>query len=269
MAFTFGAATGDDVNHGGPATSGAGSHCLYHAMWVYPTTLTAGRVLWGNGATWRIEIAPTTSELRIVSDNTTDGVRETSGLSLTVNQWRFLAFLTNTNNTGPVLDTRVWAGTPEIGPTLISTTQITAPVGNFTGANAHTWGNQSSTATVAFQGDIGEVWWGYTQQTAGTQNPFDVMAYGTITAELEENVFRRWVMPRWRGDPYDSIDMTSRRVLYYTKFDQAGPITQVKNPAIVQAGWLATTVNGATLNLGNRCPRPPLADMRYPRRRTI
>ena len=96
-SLTFGAATTDSVNHGSNASLDNLATWTV-VMWVYPTTLTAGRVYFN-----KLEAAPDNGRRRCLVDTATDEVscqvREndllanyiTNNANLTVNKWWFIA----------------------------------------------------------------------------------------------------------------------------------------------------------------------------------
>lgn len=168
------------------------------AGWWYPTTLTATWGLWSGSLALGSEINTTTSELRMRTDNTTDGQWTTTGVGLTVNQWKFVAWLCTTTNTGTAAAWRVWAGDELTPPTEVTVTQAVAPAGNFTGASNFYAGNMASSGSLAFRGDIGWITYLRTTQT-GTGGVFGIAAHGTIT-QAEANIVRdRMVLPMWQG----------------------------------------------------------------------
>ena len=200
MSFVFGGATGDDVRFTTGVSAGAtGQHTLV-CMWVYPTTLTAGRGLWSFGTVFGAEIGTTTSEVTLRTDNTTDSVWNTSGLGLVTNKWQFLAFLNSCNNTGPATSWRVWIGDNETSPVEVTATQATAPVGSFVGTTALCIGNKGTAGVVAFQGTIGS----FTcmiQGTTGINYSIPLTTAGTIPQEAANQVLERLVRPLWQGRP--------------------------------------------------------------------
>ena len=64
MAYTFGAATGDDITWTDTGSSwGTNGQAGLVCGWFFPTTLTATRGLFSVGTVHRIEIDATTSEI--------------------------------------------------------------------------------------------------------------------------------------------------------------------------------------------------------------
>jgi hypothetical protein len=160
MAWQFGAATGDDVNYSTSAFGATGNICVI-AGWWRPTTLTAGRHYWSVGGVWGGRVDATTSEIALKSDNaTTDGEWVTSGLGMATGDFRFLCFLFTVANTGTLIQWRVWQGTLDTRPALVTINQVTAPVGNFTGNTSIVCGNLATSGTVAFQGEFSGPFWG-------------------------------------------------------------------------------------------------------------
>ncbi len=198
MPYTFGAGVGDDLSVTGVGSSGGGGWHSFVCGWWYPTTLTATRGYWSFSNTFGAEVDTTTSELRLRSDNTTDGQWTTSGAGITTNKWWFLAFFNSCNNTGPAGAWRVWVGDVDNPPVMLSPTQAVAPVGSFIGSTNRRLGNKG-TGSLAFQGTMG--WISFL--VSGVNNPgmFNIATDGTIDASIEEHVFRRWVEPHYLGVP--------------------------------------------------------------------
>lgn len=262
MAYTFGAGTGDDITWDqgglGDGILGARNGVRLVYGWWYPTTLTATRGLWSAGNTYGAEIDSTTSELRLRTDNTTDGQWTTTGVNLTTNEWKFLAFMNTNNNSGPTAAWRVWAGTISTAPTEVTVTSAVGPSGNFTG-NANFYIGNKGTGTVAFQGDIENV--GYL--TTGTNDgPFQIATAGTITNNEAEFAYRWFVLPLWIGQPVhvgflrgpraQTIPISYAHIRLDT-LDRAVRTLNPSNPTVDST--ITPTINGATPSL-NRGPRP-------------
>lgn len=198
MAYTFGGGTGDDITFTAPTSTGGNGIEGFVAGWWYPTTLTATRGYWSAGNVFGAEVDTTTSELRLRTDNTTDGQWTTTGAGITTNKWWFLAFLYTCNNTGPAAAWRVWIGDENTAPVVQTPAVAVAAVGNFTGSTSRTIGNKG-TGTVAFQGDIG---WFLCLSNAGlstTQSPFGILTNGALGVDQETRTESRFVMPLWSG----------------------------------------------------------------------
>lgn len=212
MTYVLGASTGDDITYPVMAVGpGDPIACItLVAGWWRPTTLTAGRGLWSFGNIYGAEIATTTSELRLKTDNTgggsVDGEWVTSGLGLVVDQWYFLAFLLTTNNTGPVAAWRVWIGTESSPPREVTVNSSVSPVGNFATSNTFFVGNKG-TGTVAFQGLVD---WMHVITTTpavtaaatpdATVTLFPLAALGAISNTEAEIIRTRFVHQAWLGD---------------------------------------------------------------------
>lgn len=255
MSYTCGAATGDDI-----ATVitqlGANSVSCFVAGWWKPTTLTATRGLWSAGNIFGAEIDTTTSELRLRTDNTTDGQWTTTGVGLTVNEWKFLAFANSCNNTGPAAAWVVWSGTGDTAPQQVTVTQATAPNGNFTGSTATVLGNKG-TGTLAFQGEIGPAV--FARHTANAFGYVPTATVGTITADEADIVYQRLVLPIWSGiwcPPWlrqPRLTDNVQTAMLVTSLDYALPI-EVDVVTGTGAPFGAITLNGVTLSQ-ERCPR--------------
>lgn len=248
MAYTFGAATADDITWSPVNTAFAGNRVMIVCGWWYPTTLTATRGLWSCGAINGAEIDTTTSEIRLRTDNTTDGQWTTTGVGLAVNTWSFLAFMASCNNTGPAGAWRVWACGIDGFPTEVTVTSAVSPVGNFAGTNSFTVGNKG-TGTLAFQGDIAEVCFLQSGATSGILSPFNFAAYGTITQAEADWALAEFVVPCFRGEvfPRRAINVGGAFIEpnYWSGRDLATVQRSMYNTANDTAG-LAPTIDGAT-----------------------
>jgi hypothetical protein len=214
VALTWGGTAATTATLNAVLAFGATARACLITAWYYPTTLTAGRKLFGAGATWGAEVDTTTDELRLRTDNTTDGQWTTTGVDMAVNEWKFIAIMNSTLNTGPAGAWRVWVGTAESAPVEATVTVATSPVGNFTGSTTLSIGN-SGAATVAWQGDIESMYAVTTSQTAGvTTNPFSVAAYGAITNAEAQLALERYVRPLWLGDRPTLFGATLGTVTY-------------------------------------------------------
>ena len=265
MAWTFGGGTGDDATLN-ITSSGANGTIIFGSCWVYPTTLTATRAIWSIGNNWTLRIDTTTSELRFISDNTTDGEWTTTGANLATNTWTFLAWMANPTNTGPALALRIWAGTLDTRPVEVTVTNAVAPVGNFAGATSLTWGNRGS-GTVAFQGGIENAVYGSFNGTiSDLVSPFAVAASGTITQTEADFVKDRYVLPIWQGNlyPYEKafsgLPAGSSGLFWYVlrmnRTAQSLMEFAFRTTAGNPVGGL-TALNGATAS-ANRVPIPAL-----------
>lgn len=268
MAYTLGAGTGDDITwSASPTAFGSGSTQLVCGWW-YPTTLTATRGLWSAGNTIGAEIDTTTDELRLRTDNTTDGQWTTTGVDLVVNEWRFIAFLNTNINTGPAAAWRVWAGGVASAPVECTVTNAVAAVGNFTGSSSFTLGNKG-TGTLAFQGDVGDAGYIYTGTVGAAVNPFSIATAGTITNTEAGFVYQRFVLPFWLGKGWRCDGALRNHGSSGIALEYAYACTtnlfqvrrsQTTNNTVFSG--LAPTINGATWSQ-NGSPRPLISDSPY------
>lgn len=270
MPYTFGAGTGDDITWAfNGSFSGSGSAGLVCGWW-YPTTLTATRGLWSAGNTFGAEIDTTTDELRLRTDNTTDGQWTTAGVDLAVNNWKFIAFLGTFLNTGPSAAWRVWAGSVDSAPVECSVTNAVAPVGNFVVSGNFYIGNKG-TGTLAFQGDIGDLSILSTNAAgAVTTHPFSLATLGAITNAEALFVYERFVLPIWAGLGFANSGLLRRAgassgsnddFLYACTSNQF----QIRRANLVNNtafSGITPTINGATYSQ-NGSPRPLLSDSPY------
>lgn len=204
MGLRWGNATTDRVTWGVGGTAGASATNFLVTGWWHPTTLTATRKLWGLGATIGAEIDATTSELRLRSDNTTDGQWTTTGAGLVANEWKFVAVFGTFNNTGPAGNWRVWVGTVDTPPSgSITPAVATAPAGNFTGNATFAVGNAQTTNNVAFQGYIGDITTLFTTGSGvANTHPLFVAGGTAPSADQERQIFERYVLPAWQNGTF-------------------------------------------------------------------
>jgi hypothetical protein len=258
VPYTFGGATTDDITATTGVTVGSGGG-VFCAGWWYPTTLTATRGLWAMQTTMGAEINTTTSELRLRTNNTTDGQHTTTGAGLVVNEWRFLAFWWYGNNTGPNSQWSVWSGNLNTPPAACTITVATAPAGNFTGASTFYVGNMA-TASQAFQGDVAEVLFLNHANQSGDETLTTFGLPNTTaapTAAITANIYNRFVLPCWQGDYGIVINGLTRSAWTSSYYPLDGPIMHLRvgNSGVAPVSTpVAPTVNGATLS-ARRAPR--------------
>lgn len=255
MSYTCGAATGDDIAMT-LSSMGANTASCFVAGWWKPTTLTATRGLWSAGSIFGAEIDTTTSELRLRTDNTTDGQWTTTGVGLTVDEWKFLAFANSCSNTGPTATWVVWSGTGETAPQQVTVTQNTAPSGNFTGSTAPVLGNKG-TGTLAFQGEIGPAV--FARHSASIAGYVPTTTAGTIAQEGIDVIYERLVLPIWSGiwcPPWlrqPRLNNNTATTMFVTSLDYALP-AEVDVVTGTTQPFGTITRNGVTLSQ-ERCPR--------------
>lgn len=196
MAFTFGAATSDDMTIASTLDIGSSSGHIWMG-WLYPTTLTAGRCPCGWSTNTRYQIHTTTSELDFRFDRTTDTLQRTTDLGMVVNVWQFIAVARSALSGTPAI--RCWIGTGELPPREVAITVVTVGSGAIGSSTASTIGNSTSTATVAWQGDIGQVTEVYF--TPSVITPLIGEAAGTITQAEADYFHQNVVIPHWNGEP--------------------------------------------------------------------
>lgn len=269
MSYTFGAAATDDITGGTGFTAGADNGSNLVAGWWYPTTLTATRGYWSFGNTYGAEVDAGTSEIRMRTDNTTDGQWLTSGAGITTNKWWFLAFLNASENTTVAGAWRVWVGDAENHPTEVTVTNPTTRSGNYTGSATFYLGNKG-TGSLAFQGDIG---WACTVGCAavGQMNPFTISTSGAISNDEAAETYRRWIEPIYLGRPrMDMYPTQGNATFNVTHFDLTMPLGAKStwghslNPANTRP-----TINGATFSENQppmRIPHDWPNQRPYPRR---
>jgi hypothetical protein len=270
VPYTFGAGTGDDITWAILGSFSQGSTAGLVCGWWYPTTLTATRGLWSLGNTFGAEIDATTDELRLRTDNTTDGQWTTAGVDLAVNNWKFIAFLGTFNNTGPAAAWRVWAGSVDSAPIECTVTSAVAPVGNFV-VNGNFYMGNKGTGALAFQGAIGDVSIHSTSAAGGvTAHPFSLATLGAITNAEALFVYERFVLPIWAGNGFrqsgalrrnGAFNASNDDILYACTTNQF----QIRRTNLVNNttfSGITPTINGATYSQ-NGSPRPLLSDSPY------
>jgi len=198
---TFGGATGDDAWIAGDSTYGQDNGAIFKIGWFYPTTLTAGRTYFGMGTTGALPglmvDSTNTDELRFETNNTTDGRWITTNADITTGKFWCIAVMSAMENTGPVGACRIWVGDEMTPPQEKTVSASVAPVGNFTGQSRMVVGNQGSSGTVAFQGDVAAASW-IMANGAGTP-PFDLDTFGVIPQDVADKFLMRIIRPWWEG----------------------------------------------------------------------
>ena len=258
MSYTF-AGTGDDITASVGLSMCDDGRVALVCGWWYPTTLTATRGYWSVGATFGAEVDTTTSDIRMRTDNTTDGQWLASPCLITVNKWWFIAWLVATENTTVPGAWRVWVGDAERPPTEVPVTNPTVRVGNYTPASAFFIGNKG-TATLAFQGDVG---WVSCLNLNGPaiNNAFTVATSGVIADDQAENTLKRWVLDLWMGRP----NLTRFSTLYVTSTDfhvahfalDPGALLLQWSHRLEPNSQVVPTINGATYTSHAPPTRPP------------
>ncbi len=260
MSYTLGGTTGDDITVAAATVAGADNNHQLMCGWWYPTTLTAGKGYGSFGNLTGMYIDSTTSQLRFKTDNTTDGEWTAPG-GITTNTWWFIAWLSATENTGPATGHRCWVGDAMNPPAEITVTQAVAPVGNFTGNSNRTAGN-IGTGTVAFQGDIGWVYFGNTN-TQSIMSPWNVGTSGSIAQSEADYCLQKWLIPLWLGRPPTDVgwsgDGTAATInMVYMPMDGSRVVYRRTHDGAATSLVVEATVNGATYS-ANECPRRPPA----------
>jgi hypothetical protein len=250
VAYTFGAATGDDITWTESASNyGSSARSNLVCGWWFPTTgPTATRCLWSFGTVNRCAIATTTSEIDIWLDRTTDAQHTTSGLGLAVNRWHFIAVLGSFFNTGAVTNYRVWRGVDAETPSLVTVNVTTAGAGNSTASTIATVGNLGSAGTVAFQGDIGR--FDFVASTAA--NSLVRNATGLISADDEFAIYTQLVIPIWQGSMptfYNSGTDANNGITHQVlDLDNGAWVRSIRNGGSIITMDRSVTIAGATVS---------------------
>lgn len=200
MAYTFGAATTNMISWSANKTSlWSTNRASLVSCWVYPTTLTATRVIFAAGLVWRLEIDTTTSSCRFTTDCVTTKGVYTFPAGLALNTWTFICMIFNCASPGPTIQIDAWTAT-DAGPiTKQTVTNVTAGVGTFNTSNLVLQVGNVSTPTLAFQGDIANV---CAIADVGSSVPgiLGFLADGTTSQGELDVVTNNFVAPLWRGD---------------------------------------------------------------------
>lgn len=249
MSQTFGAATGDDITVSGHLNSNVSGHIFMG--WYYPTTLTNGRVYWGASSLVRIGIGATvSSEIFVDIDRTTTDSRwTTSGAAIVVNEWVFIAIVKNSNS--GAANFRCWVGHGCNAPQEVSISETTVGSGTEVAASNAVVGNQSSAATVAFQGDIGQVL--DERFSPSAVAPMAIETIGTITQAEADYFLQTAIIPYWQGRPKQALSRGTNTALYLFDCEEVKPILWIDERGTAQRiGPEELTVNGATPSQGRQ-----------------
>jgi hypothetical protein len=266
MPYTFGGATTDRYVLGTIIQS------LYNAsrvtlitQWVYPTTLTATRLLHGTDVTSGLAIDTTTTSLRLTLDFvTTDGVW-TAPASLVINKWQFVALLVNIGSATTVA-VKCFVGDEDNPPAEKTVTQATGPAGAITASSTAVTIGNSAAGSLAFQGDIGVCSF-FSDSSTGVTNTLGIAADGTISAAQIASVLNQFINPLWRGEYNRLISHT----LAPQTGSRAGFVAIADMNDIYYAKSSTTsgdrgsaTVTGATVSTVRQSPRSLLRQHRSP-----
>ena len=206
MSWTFGGAASNDMNWATQTSVGGANTAFLVCGWWRPTTLTNPRSYFSFGNVITARVAPTTSEIQLVSDNaTTDGVWTTSGAGIAVNNWYFLAVLGIFTTANAIW--RVWKSTgvdnPPAGIT-VTTPPTTAPSGNNAGSGTFYLGNAGTSTANSFLGQIGSCSL-HSVTSATVPNPLRLTSYTALSVDEEEFIRREYVVPAWLGEPFPGV----------------------------------------------------------------
>lgn len=213
MAITFGAAASDFITT--PSLNWLSANSVtFISLWCYPTTLTAGRCLWGDGASaaTQLEIDTTTTQLRLrMRQATTNSVQTLShpDIPLAINDWFFIAVALASSGGTTQAQTSAWIGTSTQPPLPMTVATVTAGSGGYTAAVNLAIG-QSATINAAWQGDIENLF--FAASTSGQGGlPFGGSLPGAWTTDDVDQIYRRFVQPLWAGRP-DQLQLLSNTV---------------------------------------------------------
>lgn len=260
MAYTFGGATTDSVLWTGQNNMGNAGVGLVMGWWK-PSTLAATRRLWSSGTVTGCAIDTSTSELRVTNDSFsgTDGVYTTTGAGLATGAWSFVACLVSIAST-PTSQWKVWVGNLTTAPTEVTistvsaiTTNLNGPLGNFTIGN-------TSGGSVAFQGDIDNVFMMNDGASAGSGHVLGIGTLGAISTDEATLVLERWIKPYWMGlmPAPDQFYGSTTALAAHWDGGFGATARQWARSGVASTDPLAPTYSGVTYT-ADRCPRPTLA----------
>lgn len=258
MPYTFGANSTDRITISQSQTMFSSGFPTLIAGWFYPTTLTAGNVLWAAGTIQtRIQVDTTTSQLRYIGGQaTTSSVATYSGNVINTNEWVFIAYYTNRNvsTEAPI----IWQATASSPPIAMTRSVVTAGSGNVQSATSLVVGNQSISPANPWQGDIANFSVIFSSST-GIGQILEASSLGSQTTAQVELIKQKIVDPLWRGDLSNRMLLTDARpassrshVAMHAGFDN--DVVRIHRRGINPSpSTFSATIVGATRSQ-NRCP---------------
>lgn len=256
MPYKFGTAATDYVSQTVPYYLGSNTVSLV-AGWYYPTTLTAGRVLWANttgGFPNQLEIDTTTTQLKLTtSGNTVRGVYTLAGDPITVNKWWFVAIASARTTTSDSLV--AWLGDETTPPTPMTVTTVTAHSGSSVGVVVTFFGNLNAASSLAFQGDIGPMT--IIAHNNNTLGPLLITSTQTFGTNERDMIQQSIVTPIWNG----TIDLRSLYGNLNQTNGQHWPMNdptsrQLRRESVSAITTASLTISGPTVSQ----TRAPFAD---------
>lgn len=192
--------SGLDFNTGIGAASG---RTMLFGVWFKLGSFTSNRALWGwaSSATCGVKLDGTT-EIKITTAAGTDAVWTSTDASLSVGNWYCLSVMTyqvSSNHYAAVAWLSDGAGS---APRKLSLTETVAGAGSVTSA-ANSYGVIGNTGTLSLLGlnaEIGVAWYYAGSRTSNAPIYADVSGY--IDTEMENQAYRLFVLPLWRGNEF-------------------------------------------------------------------
>lgn len=205
MTYLFGA-NNSDVSAGSiPTSYFAANASTLCAGWFYPTTLTNQMRWWSTasgGNANALESINTTQLRWRNSNSTTRGDNTLSGISLTTNEWWFIALYTVRSGAGESL--AVWQATASIPPTRMTVTNTVAGSGTFTNLVTFQVGNETA-QNRAFNGEIGWITL-LNQVSPAVEGPLITTSGQSLTTAEMDVIERSIVIKLWNGTlDYSSV----------------------------------------------------------------
>lgn len=269
MPYDFTAAGAGDITFGATSTGLADNRTVLVCGWYRPSILTTGLYLWSFGNIAGLSLGAADTLVLTVDNATTDGVFSAAAAGLVVDEWRFIAVMASTENTGVLAAVRVWTGGIGEAPVERTVTTTTAPVGNFTGSATFYIGNLGTSAVLSFGGQIADVSLIITEFAYGaTTHPFGLATSGAITATEAQRVYETWVWPLWLGDTsmmWRDWEALST-VLYHLSLDAGDRVVGVIRGGLAIMPAPTITYNTATWSQVG-APRPRMGPAMFPDRR--
>lgn len=254
MAITTGAATTDNLFTGGNTITVAGPAVAMAWGWIKVNTFTSGRSIHNT-----LKLDGTTELRLLLLRLTTAAEIVTTTAGIVVGEWVFVCTAAICTTTGH--DSRIWVGRTDTPPTKMTLTTAVAGSGNFSSTGMTVLGNLTSTGTTAFQG-TSDGWGGAftASTTTGGTHPFGLSSLTALTANDDDFLLQRFVLPAWLGGTpkpviVNATDSTARFGQYVT--GQSAPYQLTNTQRRTTATSISTggaTVTG-TVTSQERCPR--------------
>jgi hypothetical protein len=267
MPYNFTSLSADDITFSLTTTMVADNRAQFVCGWWRPTgAVTATQRLWSLPTNTGLSVGAGDTLLLRTNNATTIGEWTAASTGLVVDEWRFVAYLGSTENTGVLNAVRIWTGSIGTAPEARTVTNNITPVGNFTGSATFYIGNLGTAGALSFGGQIADVSVIATDAGYGvTTHPFGLATSGVITDAEALHVYETLVLPLWLGKTsvlwqYRNASAVSAYHISLNSGDRVvgntrGSATVMPSPAV--------TINGATWSQEG-APRPRLTPAMWP-----